>query len=391
MSGGNFESFVAIGLPPRVGYPMLGAVARRPWSQLEVGVMRVALLVGSGNPAFGGVERHVIQLAAGLVMARHQACVVMGYPVPVDVAHGLPPSVDQIRVPVPDGRSFPSFAGAILRHVRAWRPTVLHSHLTYGLAAGAMLRGAVRAPLVHTEHFAVRRSRDDGLRGYVGAALRGRADALICVSRAVSAGCRVGGGRPCRHIIYNGTSVPHDQVRVHGARRLLYVGRLEPDKRVELAIEVARALRADGYILDVVGAGSLAGRLRESAADLVAAGIVRFHGWQSDVAPFFRGGGVLLQPAVEGLGYASLEAIAYGLSVVAPASSGAAEAIALSGSGLAVADGAPVRVWAAAVREVVARPPVANPLPEAFRVEHMLGATLSVYEGLCGEARRVPA
>ena len=344
--------------------------------------MRVALLVGSGNPSFGGVERHVIQLAAGLLDAGHQACVVMGQPVPIDAEHGLPAAVEQFRVPVPDGRRFPAFASAALRRLRAWRPAVVHSHLTYGLAVGAVARGAAQAGLVHTEHFAVRKSRDEGLRGYVGAVLRGRADAVICVSRAVAAACPVAGGRPARHVIYNGTSVPSRRVGAPPARRLLYVGRLEPDKHVDVALAVARALRSDGYTLDVVGTGSLASRLQAAASDLVAADVVRFHGWQSDVQPFYARCGILLQPAREGLGYASLEAIAHGLAVVAPASSGAAEIVALSAAGATVADDAPADQWADAVRALAARPRISNPLPDLFRVEHMLAATLAVYEAL---------
>jgi glycosyltransferase involved in cell wall biosynthesis len=348
--------------------------------------MRVALLLGSGNPSFGGVERHVIQLANGLIEGGHEAVVVMGHPCPVDAEHGLRTEAEQARVPVPDGRSFPRFARAALAEVRRRRPDVVHAHLTYALATGLLARARYRVPLVHTEHFLVRKSGDRGWRGLLGAALRGRADALIFVSRIVERECRVAGARPTRHVIYNGTIAPPRPACRRPSNRLLYVGRLEPDKRVEVILDVVRALHTEGYSADIVGTGSLQTRLQQSVADLVAAGAVRFHGWQQHVAPFLATAGALLQPAREGLGYAAIEAIAHGVPVLAPADSGAAEIIRLTGEGVVIDEDRRLDAWVAAARHLSALPDAAVELPGVFHLSHMLQATMAVYEGLRGEA-----
>lgn len=344
--------------------------------------MRVGFLLGSGNPVFGGVERHIIQLANGLIAAGHSAFVVMGAACPVDRVHGLDTSVEKVRVPDPDGASLPAFVGAAALAVRQRHPDILHSHLTYGLAAGVAAHSLTGAPLVHTEHFLVRRAEDRGLRGSLGAFLRGRCDALICVSEIVALHCPVAGHRPVRRVIYNGTTpVPNPGPR-RPPTRMLYVGRLERDKRVEIALEIVRALRQEGYTLDVVGQGGMAARLRARARDLVGSGTVRFHGWQDDVHPFLAEAGALLQPAREGLGYAALEAAAHGVPVVAPVASGAAEVVGRTRYGALVEDDDRVDAWVAAVASLSRLPAEPQPLPSVFHSDYMVAATLALFGSL---------
>lgn len=348
--------------------------------------MKVALLVGSGNPAFGGVERHLVGLANGLVERGHRAAVLMGQPCPIDAAHRLSSEVEVLRLPVPDGRSFPAFAAAALRRLGRLRVDLVHTHLTYGLAAGVLARGWLRLPLVHTEHFLVRKSGDEGLRGGVGAALRGRADAVICVSRAVEAACRVAGTRPVRRVIYNGTEPgPVDTVRP-ASRRLLYVGRLEADKRVDVLLELVAALGDEGYGLDLVGTGRAEADLRLRASGLLEGGRVAFHGWQADVTPFLDAALALLLPAREGLPYAAIEAAARGLPVVAPADSGAAEVVEATGQG-GLVTGSGAQAWAAAVRGLPPGPRPVRPLPEVFTRAHMVAATEGLYREVVGRRR----
>lgn len=347
--------------------------------------MKVALLVGSGNPAFGGVERHLVGLANGLAERSHRVAILMGQPCPIDAAHGLSSEVEVLRLPVPDGRSFPAYAAAALRRLGRLRVDLVHTHLTYGLAAGVLARGWLRLPLVHTEHFLVRKSGDEGLRGGVGAALRGRADAVICVSRAVRDGCRVYGAGVVR-VVYNGIDPGPPPAARTTSHRLLYVGRLEPDKGVELLLEVVRALRPDGYTLDVVGTGSDEGRLRAQAADLLGEGGVRFLGWREDVVPHLDAADALLLPAREALGYAAIEAAARGLPVVAPADSGAAEVIAAVGFG-ALVPGSGAQAWAAAVRGLPPGPRPVRRLPEVFTRAHMVAATEGLYREVVGRRR----
>jgi|GEM_PF-3906440 len=344
--------------------------------------MKVCLLVGSGNPSFGGVERHVIQVANGVVDHGHSAFLVMGHPCPIDAEHGLRPGVVVHRVPVPDGRSFPAFARAALRCIQHEGPSVVHSHLTYGLGVGAWARTLKGHPLVHTEHFLVRKSGDEGLRGRIGAVLRGRADALIFVSRMVLDGCAVAGDRPTRHVIYNGADPIDPPPTWHPSRRLVYLGRLDADKRVAVALDAIRLLSGEGYVLDVVGTGLEEKALQGAAGDLVTSGVVRFHGWQRDVGRFLEGAGALLLPAREGLGYSAIEAAAYGVPVVAPAASGAAEVVERSGRGALVDDDGRPEAWANAVRGLAWLPETRVEFPTILQRAHMVEETIRVYRGL---------
>ena len=353
------------------------------------GAVRIGLLVGSGNPSFGGVEQHVIHLANGLTALGHTAFVLMGSPCPINAEHGLRPDVEQFRVPVPDGGSLPRFLTTGLGVLRRRRPDVLHSHLTYALVLGVLARAVLGRPVVHTEHFVVRKSADRGLRGEAGALLRGRADALIGVSRLVTAECPVLGGRPARYTIYNGTVPAPLRTSPSPPGRLLYVGRLEPDKRVEVVLEVVRRLRDQGYTLDIVGTGSLEERLRGGCKDLENAGVVRWHGWQSDVRPFLREAGALVQPAREGLGYAALEAAAHGVPLVVPAASGASEVVGMTRYGVVIEADSDVGAWVSAVQELSGLPMRPQPLPGVFRVEQMVASTVGVYQALASTPDRI--
>lgn len=336
--------------------------------------------MGSGNPAFGGVERHVTQLANGLADAGHAVSLFMGWPCPIDEAHGLDLKVDVRRLPTPDGRGFPRFAGAVLRGVRRLRPCIVHTHLTYGLAAGIWTRMLTGVPVVHTEHFLVRKSEDRGLRGRLGAFLRGRAQSLICVSRMVSEHCVAVGGNPERRVIYSGVDPVVPAPTWRPSRRLLYLGRLEPDKQVGVLVDAMHDLCADAFVLDIVGTGSEEAHLRERAGDLVSRGIVRFHGWRADVGSYLEGAGALLLPAREALGYAALEATAYGVPVIAPVASGASEVVERTGRGVLVTDDGQPRAWAAAVRSAAAEAVTVAALPSVFERGEMIGNTLEVYQ-----------
>ena len=338
-------------------------------------------MVGSGNAAFGGVERHVIQLANGLVLAGHAVAVFIGRQCPIDAAHGLVPEAQVHRVPAPDGRSFPAYAGEVARGVARLRPCLVHTHLTYGLAAGVWAGLLTGAPVVHTEHFLVRKSGDSGPRGWMGAILRGRARTLICVSRMVQDGCTVVGGGADKVVIYSGVDPVVPPPQWQPSRRLVYLGRLEPDKHVGVLVDAMGELQVEGYVLDIVGTGSEEQTLRTRAGDLLTLGKVRFHGWQDEVGRFLEGAGALLLPAKEALGYSALEAAAYGVPVVAPAASGAAEVVARTRRGALVQQDGP-GAWAEAIRGLAALSATQAVLPDVFDRRHMIADTLRVYQPL---------
>ena len=107
--------------------------------------------------------------------------------------------------------------------------------------------------------------------------------------------------------------------------RLLYVGRLQADKGIDLLIEaIPDLLRLPNVTLTVVGSGPAAPQLRALASP-----VLRLEGYVSSraaLARIYADHDVLLAPGpYETFGLAALEGLAAGLSLVAPDAGGSAE------------------------------------------------------------------
>ena len=86
---------------------------------------------------------------------------------------------------------------------------------------------------------------------------------------------------------------------------------------MRVLLEAAARLRVP-FTLTIVGAGRDEKRLRRRAASF-APGVVRFAGWQTDVAPFFAAADVVVVPSLwnEPFCLVGVEALAAGVPVVA--------------------------------------------------------------------------
>ncbi len=104
--------------------------------------------------------------------------------------------------------------------------------------------------------------------------------------------------------------------------RLLYVGALEPYKRVDLAIDAAGLL---GLPIDIVGTGSHAPTPSNPAHNSAAT----FHGYLPDTAirTLFQSCKALIQPQVEDFGMTAVEAQSCGCPVIARRAGGALDSI----------------------------------------------------------------
>jgi glycosyltransferase involved in cell wall biosynthesis len=130
------------------------------------------------------------------------------------------------------------------------------------------------------------------------------------------------------------------------------VGRLEPRKGVDLAIE-ALASVPDAR-LDVVGDGPARATLAGKARALGSSDRVRFHGHVADTRPLLaRAHAALCSSRSEGLGIALLEAMAAGLPVVGFAVGGVPETVQDGVTGLLCPAG-DVAALAATMRQAVA-------------------------------------
>lgn len=135
------------------------------------------------------------------------------------------------------------------------------------------------------------------------------------------------------HFIPNGIALP-EQVHTpawNQPLRALFVGRIDPEKGLHLAIEALARLQAAGQqlTLTVAGRGDVAytERCRQQVHTLGLQDAVRFIGWQTDTASLYRSHQLLLMPTTmrEPFGMVIVEAMMHGLTVYAPAAYGPAE------------------------------------------------------------------
>ncbi len=102
---------------------------------------------------------------------------------------------------------------------------------------------------------------------------------------------------------------------------LLVVSRLEPEKRVERAIEALKKARDAGFDagLTIVGSGREEKRLKREAERLGVSKFIEFAGFQNNLAPYYAVADALLYPGAsyEGFGMGILEALAAGVPVLA--------------------------------------------------------------------------
>ncbi len=112
------------------------------------------------------------------------------------------------------------------------------------------------------------------------------------------------------------TRVKHPRFKIS----LLYIGRLEKEKRADAAVHALKAAREAGHDagLTIVGQGREEGRIRLLARSLGVERFVEYAGRRDDIAPFLSQADVLLVPsAYEGYGLVVVEALAAGVPVIA--------------------------------------------------------------------------
>jgi glycogen synthase len=264
-------------------------------------------------PSVGGIESMSRLLAAGFVRAGHSVKVVTHTPGDPDAEAEYP----VIRRP----------GARELWRLFSWCDIVVHSNITLrGLWPFIFFRR--RWVVIH--HTWIRHPRDrQNLSSLLKFAVLPAADS-ICVSRALA------DALPVRaEVIPN----CYDNRVFHGRngsvpqRDIIFVGRLVPDKGVDLLLEAIRPLEREGLrpSLTIVGTGPEEPALRELARTRGLESQVSFAGQKSseEVARLMRDHRVLAVPSrwKEPFGMVALEGIASGCIVVGSREGGLADAI----------------------------------------------------------------
>jgi len=207
-------------------------------------------------------------------------------------------------------------------------------------------------------------------------------------------------GRPDQYrVVPNGVEPERFAwARAPGSRRIIFVGRLARQKRPDLAVEVARLVRADhpDAELWLVGEGPERGELERLVDTAGIDGAVRLLGARPDLPELLRDSACLLLPSdYESCPYAVLEAMAAGVPVVATEVGGVPELLDDGVEGLLVPPRRP-DMAAAAVSRILANPDLARALGDAGRARareryslgRMVADTVAVYDELLTATRR---
>ncbi|WP_434739777.1 glycosyltransferase family 4 protein [Micromonospora sp. SH-82] len=317
----------AVGLP-QPGPP--GTDEDRPpgWRPL-----RVAMIGQKGVPAtFGGIERHVEEMASRLATLGHQVTVYCR-----DSYGGVTdPSYRGIRLrraPTVASKHLDAIVHSTTSTVAAMteRPDVVHYHGLGPVLLAPLPRYTSRARVVLTVHGLDNQRNKWGraARTVLGAAYRLSGPVphgLVTVSRGLAAHYADRFGRAA-HYIPNGVSspkhLPAQELTRFGLTPggyLLLVGRLVPEKSADLLIRAFRR-SSTPLRLAVVGGSAFTddfvARLRREAGDdprIVFTGFA----YGDLLAELYSHAAAFVQPSrLEGLPLTLLEAASYGLPVVA--------------------------------------------------------------------------
>ncbi|MDO9354413.1 MAG: glycosyltransferase family 4 protein [Solirubrobacteraceae bacterium] len=345
-----------------------------------------------------GAEGHLVALVAPLAAQGWSSDVLISTRDPEGVqrlVRRLGEEGAGVRVIVGRHDLHPALLRSVLKARRSSRWSLIHSHMVHadwhaGLAA-LLTRGSV--PLVSTKH------NHDPFRTKL--AVRAietlwglRTAQIIAISGSLADFIERHGTRRPVTVRYGISAGPAPAVRKAGRSvRLIAVGRLEPQKGVDVLLDAVA--RVEGVELDIVGDGSLRSTLADQVERLGLADRVRLVGHQQDVPDRMRAADVFVHAARwEGFGLVLLEAMSAGLPVVATSVGAIPEVVDDGVTGVLVAPDQSAAL-ADAIRSLVADPERRRELGdagrarllEAFAVGRMARETADVYDCATGVSR----
>ncbi|MGB8170243.1 MAG: glycosyltransferase family 4 protein [Chthoniobacteraceae bacterium] len=219
---------------------------------------------------------------------------------------------------------------ATMRHIRQWKPDVIHAHFAVptGLLAWAV-HCLTDVPYVLTAHLGdvpggVPAQTDKIFRliGPLARRIWRDAAATTAVSSFVQELAETAYGRPVTRIL-NGIELgdsPLEPVEPHSPRRLVFIGRLNPQKNPVFFIDALARIRDATWTLTLIGDGPLMGEVRAAIARHGLGNRIALTGWlpPPQVHAFLNHGDILCMPSLsEGMPIVGIEALKFGLAVVA--------------------------------------------------------------------------
>jgi glycosyltransferase involved in cell wall biosynthesis len=307
--------------------------------------MRIMLVTDQYAPMIGGVPTVTRSLAVGLAQRGHTVALLA----PSPGWRGRREVQEQVgvnyrgSVPWPwyDGMRLACVFGPAARGpVTAFAPDITHLHSPVTLGATARMSAHRRGiPVIYTNHFlpvnvrpSMRRPRafDALFYSYI-VGFSNRCSHVTAPSATALRLLRDHGLRVPSRVISNGIDLdtfspgpadPRIRARYRlpsGRPLILSVGRLSPEKRVDVLVDAAARLTQDAWLV-IAGTGPDAARLQARAQQLGLAGRVRFLGFvpAPDLPGLYRLADVFaIGSEAELQSLVTMEAMATGLPVVA--------------------------------------------------------------------------
>ena len=362
----------------------------------------------------GGMQYHTGQLTRALDARGVSQTVVTAWRpgAPREERVGAHSEVLRLGVATRRFRQLYSIPAALTMPRLAATADVVHVHLGEDLAVVPVGLLAARRhgnPVVLTVHCSLRYTLTGTtpravLLRTLGSALErwgeARADAVVCLTPRLARRLAEDGVDEARlHVIPSGvdpvlfsTSRP-DPVADVGHPRVVFVGRMAPQKGAHTLVQAIPMLRHSAAHLLLVGDGPQRADLERAAARLGIADRVRVTGFvpHEEVPAFLAHADVLALPSFyEELGSVLVEAMQVGLPIVASSVGGIPEVLTDGVTGRLVPPGDP-RALATAIDEVLADRELARRLGEAarerasgFHWDTLAGRVLELYRSVAG-------
>ena len=201
---------------------------------------------------------------------------------------------------------------------------IIHAHLfpsTYYLAIAKLL-GVLKAKLVITEHNSTNRRRKLWLR-WLDGLMYTKFDAIVCISEGVKASLVewLPAVKEKSYVVYNGTKISanNDFNRNNDNSKLLSVGRLVEQKNYIQTLEILSPIIKDLNLnYTIAGEGVLRAVIENTIKDLKIQPKVKLLGRIPDVTQEYQSHNLfLILSKWEGFGLACVEALSYGLRIIA--------------------------------------------------------------------------
>jgi glycosyltransferase involved in cell wall biosynthesis len=259
--------------------------------------------------------------------------------------------------------SFMAIVRAVSRIVTVFSPDVVHSHrYKENLLAWLVTRAMRKIRLISTQHgMPELAGRDIDILARLRIWLSFRLlscffDCTVVVSAEMLQSLVGSYGFTDKSVkrVYNGICLPETMIQ-HANKRMTVgsAGRLFPVKDYSLMVEIAKLVVAQSDMVDFVlaGDGPERHRLEEKARNAGLHGRFRFLGHQDDMDLFYKSLDVYINTSLhEGIPMSVLEAMSYGLPIVAPKVGGFPEIVEEGISGYLIDDRDPSVFSARCVR-----------------------------------------